>query len=114
MTPPPAYSPRRGDLVWLTFDPQVGHEQAGFRPAIVISPDHYNRTTGLAIVCPITRQAKGFDHEIPLPAGLPVSGVVLCDHIKSVDWQGRGMTFAGTAPRTLVFAVVGQVLRAIN
>jgi mRNA interferase MazF len=114
MTPSPVYSPRRGDLVWLNFDPQVGHEQGGQRPAIVISPDEYNRTTGLAIVCPITRQAKGYDHEVTIPPGLTVSGVVLCDHIKNVDWQGRGMTFAGFAPKGLIVAVVGQVLRAIN
>jgi mRNA interferase MazF len=114
MTPTSAYVPRRGDVVWLDFDPHVGHEQGGHRPAIVISPDDYNRTTGLAIVCPITSKAKGFAREVPVPPGLAVSGVVLCDHIRNVDWQGRGVTFAGVAPTPLLFAVVGQVLRAIN
>ena len=89
MTPAVPFLPRRGDIVWLEFDPVIGHEQGGYRPAIVISPDAYNRATGLAIVCPITRHAKGFEHEVPLPTGLPVSGVVLCDHVKSVDCLGR-------------------------
>jgi mRNA interferase MazF len=114
MTPAAQYQPKRGDLVWLDFDAVAGHGQGGYRPAIVISPDDYNRSTGLAIVCPITRQAKGFSHEVPVPIGLPVAGVVLCDHVRSVDYQGRRMSFAGIAPRSLLFAVVGQVLRAIN
>ena len=83
------YIPERGDIVWLTFDPQAGHEQAGHRPALVISPKVYNAKTGLALVCPITSQIKQYAFEVGIPAGLPVSGVVLADQIKSLDWKAR-------------------------
>ncbi|MCJ7483698.1 MAG: endoribonuclease MazF [Thermodesulfovibrionales bacterium] len=85
----PAYVPRRGDAVWLNFNPQSGHEQAGRRPALVLSPEEYNRKTGLAIFCPITSQVKGYPFEVKLPANLPVNGVVLADQVKSLDWQVR-------------------------
>ena len=85
----PAYVPRRGDAVWLNFNPQSGHEQAGRRPALVLSPEEYNRKTGLAIFCPITSQVKGYPFEVKLPADLPVNGVVLADQVKSLDWQVR-------------------------
>lgn len=74
-----AYVPERGDVVWLTFDPQAGHEQAGRRPAVVISPGGYNRRVGLAIFCPVTSQTKGYPFEVQLPPGLEVEGVVLSD-----------------------------------
>jgi len=77
--------PDAGDLIWLTFNPQVGREQAGRRPALVLSPESYNRKSGLAIVCPITSRLKGYPFEVPLPSGLPVTGAVLSDHIKSLD-----------------------------
>jgi mRNA interferase MazF len=80
------YVPERGDLLWLTFDPQAGHEQAGRRPALVLSPAAYNRRAKLALVCPITSRAKGYPFEVALPAALPLSGVVLADHLKSADW----------------------------
>ncbi len=81
--------PERGDLVWMSFSPQTGHEQTGRRPALILSPSAYNRKVGLALVCPITSRAKGYPFEVPLPAGLPVSGVVLSDQVKSVDWEAR-------------------------
>jgi len=83
----PVYIPRRGDAIWLNFNPQSGHEQTGRRPALVLSPEEYNRKTGLAIFCPITSQVKGYPFEVKLPAGLPVNGVVLADQVKSLDWR---------------------------
>ncbi|KAF0107531.1 MAG: mRNA interferase [Anaerolineaceae bacterium] len=84
-----AYVPERGDLVWLTFNPQAGHEQAGRRPAVVLSPAAYNGKVGLALLCPITSQVKGYPFEVALPGGLPISGVILADQVKSLDWQAR-------------------------
>ena len=83
------YVPRRGDAVWLQFDPQTGHEQAGRRPALVLSPESYNRRVGLAILCPITGQAKGYPFEVALPPGGGISGVVLSDQLKSLNWRAR-------------------------
>src|SRR5436189_3123370 len=85
----PAYVPARGDAVWITLDPQAGHEQAGRRPALVLSPAAYNGRVGLALFCPITSQSKGYPFEVPLPDGLAVSGVVLSDQIKNLDWRAR-------------------------
>ncbi len=88
-----AYSPRRGDIIWLEFSPQAGQEQAGRRPAFVLSPEAYQAKTGLAMVCPITSKGKGYAFEVQLPGGLPVSGVVLADPIRSVDWWARNAEF---------------------
>ena len=85
----PAYTPAQGDVVWLDFNPQAGHEQAGRRPAVILSPTAYNKKLGLALVCPVTRQAKGYPFEVALPAGISVAGVILSDHIKSLDWIAR-------------------------
>jgi mRNA interferase MazF len=86
------YVPDAGDLIWLDFDPQTGHEQSGRRPALVLSPALYNDKAGLAVVCPITNQAKGYPFEVGLPAGLKLGGVVLTDQIKSLDWRKRRAT----------------------
>ena len=83
------YVPRRGDAVWITLNPQAGHEQAGRRPAMVLSPESYNGKVGLAILCPITNQIKGYPFEVLLPGGLPVTGAILSDQAKSVDWRAR-------------------------
>jgi len=83
------YVPDAGDIVWLTFDPQAGREQAGRRPALVLSPKMYNAKSGLALACPITNQAKGYPFEVAVPTGQGASGVVLADHLKSVDWKAR-------------------------
>jgi mRNA interferase MazF len=85
----PAFVPDGGDLIWLTFDPQAGHEQAGRRPALVLSPRPYNQKSGLALMCPVTNQIKGYPFEVPLPAGCGVQGVILADHVKSLDWKAR-------------------------
>ena len=87
------YVPNRGDVVWIDFNPQTGHEQAGRRPAIVLSPSAYNGKVGLAILCPITNQAKGYPFEVPIPTGLAVKGVILADQVKSLDWQSRNAQF---------------------
>ena len=83
-----AYVPEAGDLVSLTFDPQPGREQTG-RPALVLSPAIYNGRAGLALACPITTQIKGYPFEVLLPAGCRATGVVLADHIKTVEWKAR-------------------------
>lgn len=81
------YVPARGDAVWLSFDPQAGHEQKGRRPAVVLSPRSYNARSGLAILCPVTSHAKGYPFEVSIPDGLPVSGFVLVDQVRSLDWN---------------------------
>lgn len=106
----PAYVPRRGDAVWLNFNPQSGHEQAGRRPALVLSPEEYNRKTGLAIFCPITSQVKGYPFEVKLPTGLPVNGVVLADQIKSLDWQVREAALIKKLPPQIVNEVTGLLI----
>jgi mRNA interferase MazF len=103
------YTPERGDLVWLSFDPQVGHEQAGRRPAIVLSPGHYNGRVGLVLCCPITSRVKGLAFEVPLPAGLAVSGVVLADQIKCLDWRLRNAAFICAAPAQVVDDVLAKL-----
>lgn len=97
-----SYVPNRGDVVWLTFMPQAGHEQAGRRPAVVVSPRAYNQRVMLALVCPVTSQAKGYPFEVALPAGAKLSGVVLADQVKCLDWRARKAEFVGRLPaRTL-------------
>ncbi len=96
-------------MAWLTFDPQAGHEQAGRRPAVILSPGSYNGSVGLAIVCPVTRQAKGYPLEVMLPAGLPVSGVVLADHVRSLDWRARRPEIIGRVPEEVLTEVVQKL-----
>jgi mRNA interferase MazF len=105
-----AYVPRRGDVIWITLDPQAGHEQRGRRPALVLSPEAYNGKVGLALLCPITNHVKGYPFEVALPAGLPVTGVVLADQVRSLDWNVRQCARIGAIPET----VVVQVLRRLN
>ncbi len=97
--------PHTGDLVFLDFDPQSGHEQAGHRPALVLSEAAYNSKAGLAIVCPITSHVKGYPFEVPLPPGGKISGVVLADQVKPVDWQAREARRAGSVPLPVIQAV---------
>ena len=105
-----SYVPDAGHLIRIDFDPRTGHEQAGWRPAIVLSPASYNRPTGLAIVAPITNQEKGYPFEVVLPAGLKVTGVVLSDAIKNVDWRARNARFVDAAPP----AVLGDVQQRLG
>ena len=103
------FVPEAGDLVWLTFDPQAGHEQARRRPALVLSPRSYNQRSGLALVCPVTNQVKGYPFEVPLPSGCGVSGAVLADHLKSVDWSARRVTKIGRIPPATVDEVLAKL-----
>ncbi|MCY2971685.1 MAG: endoribonuclease MazF [Planctomycetota bacterium] len=84
-----SYCPERGDVVWLEFMPQLGHEQSGRRPALTLSPASYNRKVGLAIFCPITNHVKGYPFEVLIPKGLKASGAILSDQVKSLDWKAR-------------------------
>jgi mRNA interferase MazF len=88
------YVPERGDIVWLDFSPQSGHEQAGRRPALVLTPQAYNAKTGRFMTCPITSQVKGYQFEVALPAECKVRGVVLADQMKNLDWVSRAAEFA--------------------
>lgn len=97
-----AYVPSRGDVVWVSLDPQAGHEQRGRRPALVLSPKSYNSRVGLAILCPITSQVKQYPFEVAIPPGLAVAGVVLSDQVKSLDWRVRGVKLACRLPRAVV------------
>jgi len=104
-----AYCPKRGDVVWISFNPQAGHEQTGHRPALVLSPESYNRKVGLALLCPLTNQIKGYPFEVSLPDGLTASGVVLSDQVKSMDWKARGASFLCRLPETVVRQVLNKV-----
>jgi mRNA interferase MazF len=84
-----SYVPEAGDLVWLTFDPQAGHEQAGRRPALILSPRAYNQASSLALACPVTSQVKGYPFEVAIAHGRQFAGVILADHVRSVDWKAR-------------------------
>ena len=101
-----SYIPKQGDIIWTNFTPQAGREQAGRRPALVLSPIRYNRRIGLALVCPITSRVKGYPGEVMIPERLVVSGVVLADQVKSIDWQARGAEFACQMPLEVVAEVV--------
>lgn len=104
-----SYIPERGDLVWLTFNPQTGHEQSGRRPALVLSPKAYNEKTGLAIFCPVTSQKKGYPFEVPLPPGLEIAGVILSDQVKNLDWQARAAEFICRFPPGAFKEVVSKL-----
>jgi mRNA interferase MazF len=108
-----ADAPERGDAVWLDFAPRSGHEQDGRRPALVLSPRAYHARTGLALVCPITRQAKRYPFEVPLPAGFPVDGVVLADQLRSVDWVALRSSTIARAPDEVVRSVGALVARLL-
>jgi mRNA interferase MazF len=102
-------TPARGDLVWLDFDPQADREQAGRRPAIILSEEDFNHLTGFALVCPITNHVKDYAFEVPLPEGLPFAGVVLTDQLKSLDVRKRKIKVVGSVPVDSDF--MKQVLR---
>lgn len=107
-------APERGDLVWIDFDPQAGREQAGRRPALVLTPSAYNRLVGLAVFCPVTNQGKGYAFETALPPGLRVQGVVLADHVRSLDWRSRRAELICEAPADVVDDVVAKVQALIG
>ena len=102
------YIPGRGDIVWLNFNPQSGHEQKGKRPAIVISPYEYNKKTGLGLFCPITRQTKGYPFEVPIENDR-IHGVVLTDQIKSLDWRTRSIEFISKETSKKIDEIIDKI-----
>ncbi len=105
----PRFIPARGDVVWITLDPQLGHETKGRRPALVISPKAYNAKVGLAILCPITSRVKGYPFEVPMPDDVPIAGVVLADQVKNVDWRARRAALACQLRASVVAEVLAKL-----
>lgn len=105
----PFYIPDRGDLIWLSFNPQSGHEQAGRRPTLVISPKAYNLKTGLGIFCPVTSQIKGYPFEVLIPEEFEIKGVVLADQVKNLDWQIREAKFICKMPERIIIEVTAKL-----
>lgn len=103
------YVPEKGDLIWIDFDPQVGREQRGRRPAVVLSAREYNIKSALALICPVTSKVKGYPFEVELPEGMEVSGVVLSDQIRSLDFRGRRARFVARLPEAVFRQVIGKV-----
>ena len=108
------YIPERGDVVWLEFNPQAGHEQAGHRPALVVSPKAYNEKVGLALFCPITPNVKGYPFEVVLPEKYKVSGAILSDKIKSLDWRVRKAKWIACVPRNVLEEVLAKILTLLG
>ena len=103
------YVPQRGEVVWITLNPQAGHEQAGRRPAVVLSPGAYNEKVELAILCPVTNQIKCYPFEVLLPAGLPVTGAILADQVKSLDWRVRDAEWICALPPRVVAEILQKL-----
>ena len=101
--------PDRGDVAFLDFQPQLGREQGGRRPALILSPRSYNEKTNLVLACPITNQVIGYPFEVPLPAGIKATGVVLSDHIKSLDWRARNAEFYCKVPEAIVLEALERL-----
>ncbi|MBI4405686.1 MAG: endoribonuclease MazF [Deltaproteobacteria bacterium] len=108
------YIPDRGDVVWLDFTPQSGHEQAGKRPALVLSPFLYNQKTRLMVCCPITSKVKGYPFEVPLPDRFKLSGVILADQLKNLDWFARKVRLLGKVPPIILSEVWGKIALLLN
>ncbi|WP_414549955.1 endoribonuclease MazF [Anabaena sp. CCY 0017] len=104
-----SYVPSRGDIIYLDFDPRKGHEQRGYRPAFVISPQVYNEKTSLALFMPITKQQKGYPFEVILPSGLKTHGVILADQMKCLDWKARGVQFVESVPPEVTEEVQAKI-----
>lgn len=107
------WAPDRGDIIWLRFSHNAGHEQAGKRPALVLSPKSYNAKVGLALVCPITSKPKGFPFEVSLPEG-KISGVILADQIKNMDWRAREAKPAGRVPKEVTDEALNKLRTLIG
>lgn len=108
------YIPQCGDVVWITLNPQAGHEQAGRCPAVVLSPQNYNGKIGLAILCPITKQIKGYPFEVLIPEGLPVAGAILSDQVKSLDWHARDAELICTLPPETISEVLQKLVTLLS
>jgi mRNA interferase MazF len=105
----PDYIPSRGDAIWITLNPQTGHEQSGRRPALVLSPQSYNAKVGLVILCPITSKIKGYPFEVILPSNLSIGGAILSDQVKSLDWQARKAELICKLPVSIVTDTLQQL-----
>lgn len=103
------YQPSRGDLVWMDFTPHAGTEQGGRRPALVLSAQEFNIATGLAFCCPITSKGKGSSFEVPLPRGCGLSGYILTDNLRSVDWIARNAEFNSKVTQEVMWEVLGRI-----
>jgi len=108
------YIPDQGDLIYLNFTPQQGREQAGRRPALVLSPRKYNEKTNLAIVCPVTSKQKNYPFEVLLPNDLPIRGVILADHVKNLDWNERKARLISTVPKATLQRVTNLISLLIS
>jgi mRNA interferase MazF len=113
MATPKQRVPARGDLIWLNFDPQLGSEQRGHRPALVLSHASYNRVVGLAIVCPVTSRVKGYPFEVPVN-GQKIKGAVLADHVKNLDWRHRHAQFIEKADEQAISSVLAKLSPVIG
>ncbi|MFS0644029.1 endoribonuclease MazF [Siminovitchia sp. 179-K 8D1 HS] len=107
------YTPKRGDIIWISFNPQAGHEQAGRRPALVLSPEIYNARTGLSLCVPLTAKVKNLPFEVPLPTGLPISGVILSDHIKNLDWKARNADYICDVDEEIITNVLEKLKKLL-
>jgi mRNA interferase MazF len=108
------YVPQRGDVVWVSLNPQAGHEQAGRRPAVVVSPGSYNAKAGLALLCPITSRIKGYPFEVNLPEGLPTSGAVLSDQVKCLDWRARHAELLCALPQETISELLQKLATLVT
>ncbi len=109
MVNPERYIPDRGDIVWISLNPQAGHEQSGRRPALVLSPAAYNKKVGLAILCPVTSKVEGYPFEVIIPEGLKASGVILSDQVKNMDWKVREVEFIDRLPDEATMIVLKKL-----
>ncbi len=109
MVDPAEYVPQRGDVIRVLLNPQVWYDQSGLRPAVVISPAAYNGKVGLALLCPVSSLVKGYPFEVALPEGLPVSGVILADQVKSLDWKSRRAEFLCALPPAVAAELLGKI-----
>ena len=114
MVNPHTYIPQCGDVVWITLNPQAGHEQAGRCPAAVLSPRNYNGKTGMAILCPITNQIKGYPFEVLIPADLSVAGAILSDQVKSLDWRSRNTELICSLPHETISEVLQKLITLLS
>lgn len=103
------YVPDAGEVVWLNFDPQAGREKSGLRPAVILSSKYFNLRSSVAFACPISSKVKGYQFQVVLPPGLAVHGVVLCEHMRSLDWRARQATYLGRLPDDVLLQVRGVV-----
>jgi len=108
------YVPRRGDVIWITLNPQTGHEQTGRRPVLVLSPATYNGKVGFAILCPLTNQIKGYPFEVLVPEGLSITGAILADQLKNLDWHARGAELICSLPRRTVVEVLQKLATLLS